>query len=196
MAKAKRKGKGKGKGSAFERMISKQLSLWWTNGERDDVFWRTSNSGGRATVRGKRKTFGQYGDMQATDPLGQPLMDLCTIELKIGYKGTSMLDLVDKTGKQHPQYEKFLEQVTQDAKKADTPYWLLIARRHSKEIMVWMPITLKISLTRNYKVTKLPRPHIRIITKKHNSTKHWNIVGTTLSEFIRCYTPKQFRRAW
>ncbi len=59
------------KGSNFEREICKLLSLWWTNDKRDDIFWRTSGSGARATTRSKtkQKTFGQYGDVQATDPI-------------------------------------------------------------------------------------------------------------------------------
>ncbi|MBM3120244.1 MAG: hypothetical protein FJ006_12010, partial [Chloroflexi bacterium] len=58
------------KGASFERDISRQLSLWWTHGERDDVFWRSSMSGGRATVRAKKgqKTAYQNGDITATDP--------------------------------------------------------------------------------------------------------------------------------
>jgi len=39
------------KGGEFERDISRFLSRWWTYGERDDVFWRTSASGARATTR-------------------------------------------------------------------------------------------------------------------------------------------------
>ena len=41
------------KGGAWEREFSKYLSLWITEGERDDVFWRSSQSGGRATQRAK-----------------------------------------------------------------------------------------------------------------------------------------------
>ena len=74
----KKKGGGHAKGSQFERTVCKDLSLWWTKGKRDDVFWRTSGSGARAKTRSKtgEKTFGQYGDVQATDPIGQPLICL------------------------------------------------------------------------------------------------------------------------
>jgi len=41
------------KGSSFEREICTILSKWWTNNERDDVFWRTAGSGARATTRSK-----------------------------------------------------------------------------------------------------------------------------------------------
>src|SRR5262245_2386383 len=49
------------KGSKFERDLCRQLSLWWSDGKRDDVFWRASQSGGRAKFRGRRglQTHGQ-----------------------------------------------------------------------------------------------------------------------------------------
>ena len=83
----KTKGGGARKGSGFEREVAKALSLWWTEGSRDDVFWRSSNSGGRATARRKRgqRTAGQHGDIAATDPVGEPFLKVVTIELKAGY---------------------------------------------------------------------------------------------------------------
>ena len=45
----------KEKGSSNERKLSRQLSLWFTNGESDDIFWRSTNSGGTATIRGKKE---------------------------------------------------------------------------------------------------------------------------------------------
>lgn len=42
------------KGSVFEREICKALGRWWTDGERDDIFWRTAGSGARATCRLER----------------------------------------------------------------------------------------------------------------------------------------------
>lgn len=80
-----------GKGGEFEREISKFLSLWWTNGDRDDVFWRTSASGARATVRAAvfKQTNYEYGDITFTDPVGKALLDLMIIEAKRGYTNTS-----------------------------------------------------------------------------------------------------------
>ena len=49
-----RKGGGKAKGSSFERLICKELSLWITGGEHQDVFWRSAMSGGRSTVAMKK----------------------------------------------------------------------------------------------------------------------------------------------
>ena len=46
-----RKGGGKEKGSSFERLVCKRMSMWLSKGERDDLFWRSAMSGGRATVQ-------------------------------------------------------------------------------------------------------------------------------------------------
>ena len=82
-----KKGGGSQKGASFERTICKKLSKWWTDGEHDDVFWRTQGSGARATVRCKQglETHGQQGDVQSTHPEGQPLLDHFAFELKRGY---------------------------------------------------------------------------------------------------------------
>lgn len=87
------------KGFSFERLISKQLSLWWSNGDNDAIFWRTGGSGGRATNRMKKgkKTAYEYGDISFTDPIGQPLIDYLLIECKKGYtNGIDVLDFLDK----------------------------------------------------------------------------------------------------
>src|SRR5271166_5739903 len=107
------------KGSQFERDICRKLSLWWTQDQsppNDAVFWRTSNSGGRATTRKKlgKKTKGQYGDITAIDPIGQPLIDFVTIEIKRGYNKASIIDLLDKQGKGTSQYEKWFKTVKID----------------------------------------------------------------------------------
>lgn len=73
------------KGAAYERMICKRLSLWVSGLERDDLFWRSSMSGGRATVYrkgGGTRVHAQAGDISAVDPQGADLLKLFTIEVK------------------------------------------------------------------------------------------------------------------
>jgi hypothetical protein len=133
------------KGSNFEREISKRLGLWWSNGERDDIFWRTSASGARAKIRSysSQKTFGQYGDIQAIDPIGQPLLDLMTIEIKRGYSGFSVSDLIDKSDTMKIQpYEDFLIQAITDHKNAGTPFWALITKRDKRTSLIFLPSKL------------------------------------------------------
>jgi len=75
-----RKGGGKQKGSAWEREVCRRLSLWVTDGQKVDCFWRSAMSGGRATVaRGKVR---QAGDICAVAPEGNAFADQWFVECK------------------------------------------------------------------------------------------------------------------
>lgn len=134
-----RKGGGSKKGSSFEREICKQLSLWWTDGTRDDVFWRTAGSGGRATNRAKigKETAGAYGDLTFTDPIGADLLKLCCFELKRGYGQWGVLDLVDRPKHaKSPTIANFWLQAKNSAQEAGVPYPVVIFRRDQKQTAV------------------------------------------------------------
>ena len=72
------------KGGDFERSICKCLSLWITNGKRQDIFWRTSMSGGRAKIHSRvdPNFKSQFGDITAVDKEGYLLTSLFVIECK------------------------------------------------------------------------------------------------------------------
>lgn len=74
----------KNKGSGFERLIARKLSLWLSNGERDDWCYRTHSSGGRFTVRMKesKNTHGQSGDIASTHPGSELFIENFNIEIK------------------------------------------------------------------------------------------------------------------
>ena len=127
------KGTGSRKGSAFERKVSKELSLWWSEGADPDVFWRSQCSGGRATVR----NVGQFGDIAAVSPVGAPLLTITTIELKCGYKLWSPFDAVDGAC---GTLDAFLEQVWRDQKSAMVPYFWLIFKRNRRETCLLCPL--------------------------------------------------------
>jgi hypothetical protein len=76
--------KGKQKGSAFERKVCKQLSLWVSGGESEDLFWRSAMSGGRATVgrKGGKSHSRHAGDISATSREGHALTDTWYVECK------------------------------------------------------------------------------------------------------------------
>lgn len=134
------------KGSAFERECCVKLSLWWTQDlpePREDIFWRTAGSGARAKVRGRKskQTHGQHGDICAIDPIGQPLIDLLTIELKRGYSKHTIADLLDKPeGAAKQVYEKWIEQAKESHKHAKSNSWLLIVKRDRRLAMAISPI--------------------------------------------------------
>jgi len=182
------------KGGAYERAICKALSLWWTEEGRDDVFWRSSTSGGRATVRSRqgRATFGQYGDVQATDPIGQPLIDLCTIELKCGYGKTSIADVLDAPPTAATQqWLKFVEQAEESQRAASAPYWLLITKRDRRDSMIFMPRPFHGLLVRESLV--LYSTHWKPCIVFRGEGRH--IVGTKFSEFTRTVKPDIIVRA-
>ena len=129
-----------GKGADFEREVARKLSLWWSYGARDDLIWRTSQSGGRATQRSKKDkpTAGGYGDLAATDPRAAPLFQFFTVELKRGRSHGSPDDLLDAapTDKQRP-FERCLLQAVQAHQAARSRSWLLICRRDRREAVVY-----------------------------------------------------------
>jgi hypothetical protein len=78
---------GKVKGGEFERSVAKALSRWVSNGVSEDLYWRSSMSGGRATIsKGKVR---QAGDITAVAPEGHVLTDKVYIECKF-YKKLSI----------------------------------------------------------------------------------------------------------
>lgn len=133
------------KGSAFERAVCKDLSLWWTGGSSDDVFWRTAGSGGRATTRAKKgsATAGAYGDIGAVDPSGEALLKVVTLELKKGYTKMSPFDMLDKPARAKPQeFEKWIEQAADSASQAKSFAWMIVYCRNHREAMACYPSRL------------------------------------------------------
>ena len=133
------------KGSSFERDISKRLSLWWTNGRNDAVFWRSSMSGGRATVRGRqgKETKYQSTDITYTDAIGEPLIDLVTIEVKRGYNKHTVADVLDRTRKSNQtMFEEWHQQVHEAWQNSGSFAWMLITRRDKRTEVVYFPTFL------------------------------------------------------
>lgn len=98
-----RPGGGKRKGSAFERNVCRDLSLWVSLGQRDDVFWRSSMSGGRATIglrTGNVRT-AQAGDVSAIHALGERLLDHVVVECKSYADLNLFAGIANDTGRMH-----------------------------------------------------------------------------------------------
>jgi hypothetical protein len=183
------------KGPGFEREVCAILSQWWTNGERDDVFTRTSGSGGRFTARWKRgkKTAYQGGDMTASDPIGEPFIRCFNIEMKTGYgdrrktkygvRSTNwcVLDILDgsKT-KEGEIIENMWDQCEADARKTNrTP--ILIFRRKQKRICIMFTQSLH-DIIRNYYGDPF-FSFIRIFIKSKSSSVS-NLFVTSLTDFM------------
>jgi hypothetical protein len=135
------------KGSAFERRTCKDLSMWFTNGERDDVFWRTAGSGARATVRAKqgKMTADSAGDICAIDECGKPLTRLAVFELKKGYTGKSpssrisVLQFIDSLPSEKPPLiEQWMIKLRKECTTHDRPYGFIIFERDRKKAVICM----------------------------------------------------------
>jgi len=137
-----KKGGQKRKGGAFEREIAKMLSMWWSNGKQDDIFWLTSGSGARATNRRRTAglaTYGQSGDITATHPSGMVLTDNVHIELKRGYNKDTPYDIVDKPNATAQEYEKWFDQIFEDMSTDGTKWFWLITRRDKRKPIIHIP---------------------------------------------------------
>lgn len=185
------------KGAAFERELAKRFSLWWTQDTRDDVFWRSSNSGGRATVRRRagKKTFGHCGDLAATDPIGQPFLNAVTVELKCGYTKCVFADALDRADHLlQSEWEGFIEQARRAARNAETPHWLLITRRNKRRAVLFMSMDLY-GLLLN-KGWNNPGPKVRMSIDLKSSFRkivRVNVLGIILDDFLETCPPKFFK---
>jgi hypothetical protein len=136
------------KGGVFEREFCRTLSLWWSGGADDSLFWRTASSGGRAKRRGRlgKRTASHHGDICATNGEGQSFIDLFTVELKRGYSRATIIDLLDKPDRAAAQtYELWLDQAKESASQAGTPYWLIVHKRDKRSPLVlveWEALSL------------------------------------------------------
>lgn len=174
------------KGSDFEREMCRTLSKWWTKGERDDVFWRSSQSGGRATQRAKSglRTHGSYGDITALDPIGAPLIQMFTIELKRGSSYSSAGDLVDfkiDNGK-HP-WVLCLTQAISSHIQAGSKSWMMICKRDHRRPLVYLPfdVAKSFGLGRTYWM------RIRFGT----ITRAFDFIAMPLEAFLANVSPQQ-----
>lgn len=133
------------KGGAFERKMCKTLSLWFSHGERDDIFWRTAGSGARATVRMKtgKMTADSAGDISAIHPSAKKLTRLCIFELKRGYSqknrsaGISLLTMIDKLeSEKDPILIEWFKKLQNELKDHDRRFGFIIFKRDRKNICI------------------------------------------------------------
>lgn len=178
------------KGSEFERWFCRELSKWWSEGIRDDIFWRTAGSGAMAKTRSKtsKKTFGQYGDIQAVDPIGQELLNQYTFELKRGYGKWSVMDAIDRAEKSKPQdFEKFLAQVMTDISNSEAPSDpILVTKRDGRKPMAWIPQSLFGKFfSRNV-------PHLKAVIPIGGEAYHI-VIGVTLEVLFKQLNPRKIK---
>ena len=133
-------GGGQKKGKKYEKDLAKKLSLWWTDGERDDIFYLSSGSGSRFTTRQKlnKSTANSAGDLNALDPIGQPLVDLFVLEAKKGYnKELDILKIIDSKKKTHALID-WLSKSKKEARESGRYHALVLFRRDNHQDSIAM----------------------------------------------------------
>lgn len=122
---------GKAKGAQFERHVCALLSRWITNGKRDDCFWRSAMSGGRATVQTRKgKANRQAGDITAVSREGHKLTDKFYIECK-SYRSLDIGQFLFETGKLAAFWRKTVEEAKKHHRNA-----ILIAKENRGKILL------------------------------------------------------------
>lgn len=119
--------------------------MWWTKGEnpRDDIFWRTSQSGGRATTRAKKgkTTAFSHGDIAAVDPIGQPFLNKFTVELKRGNSHGTVADLLDANGATELPIQRTIWQAIRSRNYAGSEGWMVVHKRDRKPPLIYVSAT-------------------------------------------------------
>lgn len=85
MARKKKRPNNSAKGARYERTMCVRLSLWVTNLLRQDVFWRSAMSGGRATrfrKAHKGDLAAHAGDIVCNRPEGMHFRDIFCADMK------------------------------------------------------------------------------------------------------------------
>jgi hypothetical protein len=148
---------GHKKGPPFERRICRDLSLWVSAGTRDDVFWRSAMSGGRATIGLKSGMVrsAQAGDVTAIHPLGERLLAHVVIDCKDYEKFDFMSGIVKDTG----NLRRFWFELVEEAESfGRSP--LLVAHQKQYPVICFMPHHIRadlFALSDDHVTAKLPR---------------------------------------
>jgi hypothetical protein len=186
------------KGSSFEREMCVRLSKWWSKGEREDIFWRSSGSGARAKVRGRqgKLTEGQHGDISAIHPSGGLFVKLFTVELKRGYSKHTIFDCMDKEKKAAPQeFEKWFQQVHESMQHSKTLGWMIIQKRDRRRAFVFYSFSVYQKFFADLISLRRPTLHINMRVKMSDGKKQELIImGCPLDNFLKVITPEHIHR--
>lgn len=136
-----RAGGGKNKGSGYEREVCKKLSLWISDGKASDLFWRSSISGGRATVafRKGESLKRQSGDITATAPEGHALTSRYFIECK----HVKSLEIESFLLRNKGTLASFWRVVLKEAEKYGLEPLIIARQNHCKDIIIFKASSLR-----------------------------------------------------
>lgn len=125
--------RSKQKGSSFERDTCRKLSLWLSQGERDDLLWRSAMSGGRATVGladGVTRR-AQAGDLSSIDAMSHSFIDTHVVECK-HYR---MIEADTLVFTNKGELAKFWDRAQEDAMEHGKRPWLIAKQNHRPTLL-------------------------------------------------------------
>lgn len=142
-------GKGKSKGSAFEREVSRSLTMWLTGQDKEYYFYRSPSSGAVATMNEMNGDIS--GDIIAVKPEARLLTSKYSIECKDGYSNADVMK-VFKNNKNDTICD-FWKQCIDDARTSNKK-GMLIFRKKGNPIIVGIEETDIVSIKIREKVAK------------------------------------------
>ena len=184
------------KGGNFEIKIARALSIWWSNGTDEDLFWRSRGSGGTATRRarsGKETLQGHEGDISCDKPSGKPLIDYMVFECKKGYQKDTVQDEFDALPAAKLQtFESWVMQAHEAHIQANSATWGLITERGKRVPLLWMPLTAweHISVA-NFHFW----PQMIFKFKSRQWNYQWELIGMTFECFLKSSSPDHIKQA-
>lgn len=199
----------KQKGNKFEIKTCRRFSKWITNGERNDLFWHTSGSGGTATNQMRNKgdaMANSCGDMGYLDTLGKPLCDLIFFEFKNGYtekikknkkgkfakttgKKLSITDIMDARVKNDPLLIEWVQKAEKEAKVHNRKHSIIVYQRdHRRGCIVFHRHTWDMISENNGR--KFIHPHDG--TFFLIGYKNYNLIILKLEDFFAWCHPQAF----
>lgn len=119
----------KNKGSSFERAISKSLSLWFSKGKDDHLFWRTINSGAYCT--NNNKNIQESSDIKSISSESEIFTTFFNIECK-HYKNINIWEIITKTNSSILKWYSKLESESRKINKI--PF--LIVKENNKPTLI------------------------------------------------------------
>ena len=140
------------KGSSFERATCKHLSMWLSKGRRDDLFWRSAMSGGRATIGirdGGFERSAQAGDITAITQAGERFLSLFVVECK-HYADLQLHNLV---AKRSGNTQKFWAKHVKECKKFKK-HPMLIAKQNLLPVLFVTSLDGLRTLHRSFRVSR------------------------------------------
>lgn len=124
---------GSEKGGAYERDVSRKLTIWASGKNMPMWYWRTSGSGSQASRSGDLKS-PMAGDIMATVPEGAFFTDIFVVECK-NRKNENVLSFIDQEDSDDP-YLWWLEAMYESMATKRLPMVVFHKYKSSKEYCI------------------------------------------------------------